>query len=500
MIQAKEDLRGNLIIGVNALADAVKVTLGPKGRNVILVDTVKKTATITKDGVSVAREVVLEDPIQNTAAQIIREVATRSNDEVGDGTTTATVLAQKLVNLGVESDINPIELKRILDEEKDILLEEIKKLSVPIELEDLKNIATISTNGDEELGELIAQVFSKIGKRGVVTVEPATGIETEYVLVEGLEIDRGYAAFEFANSGGGRVGEYENPLIFVTDRPMTNDTDVKPLMKYAANLKRPLVIVTNNISGRALQTFVVNVLDKRVEGCVVLPEGFGNGQVENMQDIAAAVGAKFLQRNVHTDADITEEVFGEADKVIATQHKTTIIGGRGKDLQAYMKELENRPTSNDYEETKKTERLAKLAGKIAVIYVGATSEVEVKEKKDRVDDAVAATKAALEEGYVIGGGATLLRASQALPEGILKEACKAPFVQICENAGMDEKEIQGAKILTLNHKEGVYDVATGVYIFKDVKVIDPHKVTRIAVENAVSVAGMLLTTDALVLK
>lgn len=511
MVIFDKELKKSLTNGVNTICNAVKVTLGPKGRNVIIY---KKDvngnpkAIITKDGVSVAKEVVSENEIENVAMSVIKEVATKSNDLVGDGTTTATVIAQSIYNQGMDriaKGEDPLKVKEEIEEDLKYILEYIEGNKKKVTSKNLVDIATISSNGDRELGELIAGVFNKVGKNGVVTVEEATGILTEVELVKGMEIDRGYESIHFLTPGSdSKVIEYENPLIYCTNLPMKSSSDVIPLMVEAQKQDRPLLIVNAKVTGEALTYLAYNNVNERVKCCVITPEGFAQGRLESLKDICAVSGG-----SVVTDTLKPESPFGTMDKVTITQHKTTFInaenkaGDRIKSLTAMIKEV-----TTDYEKSRLDGRIAKLKGEVAIIKVGATSEIELKEKKDRVDDAVAATRAALEEGVVSGGGTMLLDCSFALDalnkeresikDRIMVEACKAPYKQICLNAGLESQESTEMEDVIVNFGS--------IFNAKDMKmqkrkgstIIDPAKVTRIAVENAVSVVGTLLTTEVMV--
>jgi chaperonin GroEL len=511
MVIFSKELKKSLTDGVNIICDAVKVTLGPKGRNVIIY---KKdvngnpVANITKDGVSVAKEVTSDNEIEDVAMSVIKEVATKSNDLVGDGTTTATVIAQSIYNQGMERINNgedPLKVKAEIEEDLKYILKYIDKTKQEVTPENLVDIATIASNGDSKLGKLIAGVFNTVGKNGVVTVEEATGIETEVELVKGMEIDRGYESIHFLTPGSdSKVVEYENPLIYCTNLPMKSSSDVLPLMEKALEAGKPLLIVNAKVTGEALSYLAYNNVNGRIKCCVITPEGFAQGRLESLKDICAISGG-----NIVTDTMKPDSPFGTIDKVIITQRKTTFINAENKAndrIEGLTKMMDE--VSTDYEKSRLEERIAKLRGEVAIIKVGATSEVELKEKKDRVDDAVAATRAALEEGVVPGGGTMLLQVAFAvdhlnnsrvvLKARIMVDACKAPFKQICLNAGLDEKEVKGME-------EVIVEMG---YIFnaktmkmepqKGSKIVDPAKVTRIAVENAVSVVGTLLTTEVMV--
>jgi len=501
MVVFGKELKESLSKGVNTICDAVKVTLGPKGRNVILYQTDvngNPAARITKDGVSVAKEVWSEDHIENVAIKIIQEVATKSNDLVGDGTTTATVIAQAIYNLGaarIEAGEDPLTIKKEIESDLEVILESLKRQTKKVTSKNIVDIATISCNGDEELGKLIADVFNKVGKNGVVTVEAGTGIETEVELVKGMDIDRGYESIHFLTPGvDSKVIEYENPLIYCTNLPMSGANDVIPLMEESLKTDRPLLIINANVTGEALTYLAHNNVNGRIKCCVVTPEGYAQGRLESLKDICSIAGG-----NIVTDTLKPDKPFGSVDKVIITQRKTTFInkdskaGDRIKGLAATIKEA---PTQ--YEKTRIEERIAKLKGDVAIIKVGATSEVELKEKKDRVDDAVAATRAALEEGVLPGGGVALLIAGQFCKS--LSLAASMPFKQICINAGVANKDILTIEENILhNENDSIFNAKSMEMEKKSkTKILDPAKVTRIAIENAVSVVGTLLTTEVMV--
>jgi chaperonin GroEL len=506
--------RNGLKNGVDKLANAVKVTLGPKGRNVVIG---KKfgSPTITKDGVSVAKEIELSDPLENMGAQLVKEVASKTATEAGDGTTTATVLAQAIMTSGlkaVATGVNPIDLKRGIDKAVDVVVDALKNVSqaVGTDTEKIKQVATISANSDTSIGDLIAEAMKVVGKDGVVTVEEAKGMETELKTVEGLQFDRGYLSNYFINNTEKMESEWENPLILIYDKKISMMSDLLPILEKAVGTGRPLLIIAEDVDQEALATLVVNRVRAGLKVCAVKAPAFGDKRREMLQDIAVLTGGTALFSDMYKLEDAELEHLGEAAKVVVSKDTTTIVDGAGEKeaIVTRIKEIKAQidASKSDYETEKLQERLAKLTGGVAILYIGAASEVEMKEKKDRVDDALAATRAAIEEGIVPGGGVALIRALDSL-EGlkganddetvgiqIIKRAIEEPLRQICENAGVEGsvviREVRNGKgDFGYNAKTGEYEnmIAAGI--------IDPTKVTRIALQNAASVASMIMTTE-----
>lgn len=513
-IQAREELKK----GVDALADAVKVTLGPKGRNVIIE---KKFGAphITKDGVTVAREVELEDPFQNMGAQLVKEVASKTGDQAGDGTTTATVLAQAIVNTGlknVTAGANPMDLKRGIDKAVSKVVDTLKGMSEEVDddMEKIENVARVSANNDKEIGRLIAEAMRKVKKEGVITVEEAKGTETSVDIVEGMQFDRGYISPYFVTNAEKMECDMESPYILLYDKKISNLKDMLPILESAAQSGKPLLIIAEDVDNEALATLVVNRLRGSLKICAVKAPGFGDRRKAMLEDIAILTGGtviseeKGMQLNQATIADL-----GTAEKVTVDKDNTTIVNGAGskEDIAARVAQIKGQieNTTSNYDKEKLHERLAKLAGGVAVLYIGAPSEVEMKEKKDRVDDALSATRAAIAEGIVPGGGVAYIRCLPALEElkgdnddeetgiAIIRRAIEEPMRQIVENAG-----VEGAVILQ-KVREGKgdygYNARTGEFEhFMATGVIDPAKVTRVALENAASIAGMFLTTECVI--
>ncbi len=513
-IQAREELKK----GVDALADAVKVTLGPKGRNVIIE---KKFGAphITKDGVTVAREVELEDPFQNMGAQLVKEVASKTGDQAGDGTTTATVLAQAIVNTGlknVTAGANPMDLKRGIDKAVSKVVDTLKGMSEEVDddMEKIENVARVSANNDEEIGRLIAEAMRKVKKEGVITVEEAKGTETSVDIVEGMQFDRGYISPYFVTNAEKMECDMESPYILLYDKKISNLKDMLPILESAAQSGKPLLIIAEDVDNEALATLVVNRLRGSLKICAVKAPGFGDRRKAMLEDIAILTGGtviseeKGMQLNQATIADL-----GTAEKVTVDKDNTTIVNGAGskEDIAARVAQIKGQieNTTSNYDKEKLHERLAKLAGGVAVLYIGAPSEVEMKEKKDRVDDALSATRAAIAEGIVPGGGVAYIRCLPALEElkgdnddeetgiAIIRRAIEEPMRQIVENAG-----VEGAVILQkVRESKGDYgyNARTGEFEhFMATGVIDPAKVTRVALENAASIAGMFLTTECVI--
>ena len=512
-----DDARSLMLEGVNVLADAVKVTLGPKGRNVVL-DKSFGSPTVTKDGVSVAKEIELKDKFQNMGAQMVKEVASQTSDEAGDGTTTATVLAQAILQEGLKSvaaGMNPMDLKRGIDKAVAAAVIQIKSMATPCE--DTKAIAqvgTISANSDSAVGEIIAEAMEKVGKEGVITVEEGSGLENELDVVEGMQFDRGYLSPYFINNQDSMAAEHEDPFILLCDKKISNIRDLLPILENVAKAGRPLVVVAEDIEGEALATLVVNNMRGIVKVAAAKAPGFGDRRKAMLQDIAVLTGGTVISEEVGLTLEgATLEDLGTAKRVASTKENTTIVDGAGdKDeiagrIKQIRQEIED--TSSDYDREKLQERLAKLAGGVAVIKVGAPTEVEMKEKKARVEDALHSTRAAVEEGVVPGGGVTLVRAiaaaetavgdneDQAVGIALAVRAMSAPLRQIAHNAGVEGAVVLD-KVASLSGNDG-YNAATGEYgDMLAMGILDPAKVTRTALQAASSVAGLMITTEAMV--
>ena len=509
------DVRAKMKEGADELANAVKVTLGPKGRNVVI-DKKFGAPQVTKDGVTVAKEVELEDRFANMGAQMVKEVASKTNEQAGDGTTTATVLAQAIINVGlknVTAGANPMDLKRGIDKAVDAVVESLKGQSKQVgsDYSKVEQVGTISANNDSYIGKLIADAMSKVGQDGVITVEEAKGTETEVKVVEGMQFDRGYISPYFMTNGDKMEAELSNPSILITDKKISTMKDLLPILEQIAREGRELLIIAEDVDGEALTTLVVNKLRGALKIAAVKAPGFGDRRKEMLQDIATLTGAVVVSEDRgFTLENTTPDMLGKAEKVTITKENTTIVGGASaKDaiaerVESIRKQIE--ASTSDYDKEKLKERLGKLGGGVAVLYVGATTEVEMKEKKDRVEDALNATRAAVEEGYLPGGGVAYIRAAEALAglKGenedettgihIIAKAIEEPLRQIAVNAGVD-----GAVIIQ-KIKEGKgdfgYNARTGEYVnMYEAGVIDPTKVARVALENAASVAGMFLTTE-----
>ena len=513
-IKAREELKK----GVDELADAVKVTLGPKGRNVIIE---KKFGAphITKDGVTVAKEIELEDPFQNMGAQLVKEVASKTGDDAGDGTTTATVLAQSIINVGlknVAAGANPIDLKRGIDKAVAKVVEGIKAQSQEVDddMAKIENVARVSANNDAEIGQLIAEAMRKVKKEGVITIEEAKGTDTTVKVVEGMQFDRGYISPYFVTNTEKMECEMENPYILIFDKKISVLKDMLPILEAAAQSGRPLLIIAEDVDSEALATLVVNRLRGSLKICAVKAPGFGDRRKEMLEDIAVLTGGVVVSEEKGLKLDMaTIDMLGSADKITVDKENTTIVNGHGDkqllaDRVAQIK-AQIEKTTSDYDREKLHERLAKLAGGVAVLYVGAPSEVEMKEKKDRVDDALSATRAAIAEGIVPGGGVAYIRCVESLEKlqgdnddentgiQIVKRAIEEPLRQIVANAGLE-----GA-IIVQKVKDGKgdygYNARTDKFEnFFESGVIDPAKVTRVALENAASIAGMFLTTECVI--
>ena len=512
-----ENSRQAILRGVNQLADAVKVTLGPKGRNVVLE---KKFGgpTITKDGVTVAKEVELKDPLENMGAQMVREVASKTSDVAGDGTTTATVLAQSIFKEGVKAvaaGANPMALKRGIEKAVEAVVEEVKKMAVKVSNDEkIAQIGTISANGDTEIGDTIAEAMKKVGKDGVITVEESKTMKTELQTVEGMQFDRGYLSPYFVSDPERMECVLEDPYILIHEKKISNMKDLLPVLEQIARSGKPLLVVAEEVEGEALATLVVNKLRGTLNACAVKAPGFGDRRKAMMEDIATLTGGKaiFEETGIKLEGVKLEDL-GRAKRVTVDKDNTTIIDGAGKpkDIEGRIKQLRAQieDTTSDYDREKLQERLAKLAGGVAVIKVGAATETEMKEKKARVEDALHATRAAVEEGIVPGGGVTLLRAASALSalklEGdekigvdIVRRACEEPLRQITGNGGW-EGAIVIEKIRTNKEPNFGFNAATGDYEdLVKAGVIDPAKVTRSALQNAASISALMLTTEAMI--
>ncbi|MGI9291697.1 MAG: chaperonin GroEL [Gammaproteobacteria bacterium] len=516
-VKFSDDARGKMFAGVNVLANAVKVTLGPKGRNVIL-DKSFGAPTVTKDGVSVAKEIELDDKFENMGAQMVKEVASQTSDVAGDGTTTATVLAQAILREGLKSvaaGMNPMDLKRGIDKGAAAIVEELKNLSQPCaDSKAIAQVGTISANSDEEVGNKIAEAMDKVGKEGVITVEEGSGLEDELEVVEGMQFDRGYLSPYFISDANAQSADLETPYILLFDKKISNIRDLLPLLEGVAKSGRPLLIIAEDVEGEALATLVVNNIRGIVKVCAVKAPGFGDRRKAMLQDIAVLTGGQVISEEVGLSLEkATLEDLGEAKKVQISKENSTIIDGAGQaaDIQGRVEQInaEMAESTSDYDREKLQERVAKLAGGVAVIKVGAATEIEMKEKKARVEDALHATRAAVEEGVVAGGGVALIRANantgnlkgsndeQDVGIIILRRALEEPLRQIVANAGEDSSVILN-KVAEGDANFG-YNAATGEYgDMVEFGVIDPTKVTRSALQNAASVAGLLLTTECMV--
>ncbi|MFA5297559.1 MAG: chaperonin GroEL [Lutibacter sp.] len=508
------EARDGLKRGVDALANAVKVTLGPKGRNVVIGKSFGGPI-ITKDGVTVAKEIELADPLENMGAQMVKEVASRTSDLAGDGTTTATVLAQAIVKEGlknVAAGANPLDLKRGIDKAVATIVEDLKKQSQEVgnNSDKIKQVASISANNDETIGDLIAQAFKKVGKEGVITVEEAKGTSTYVDIVEGMQFDRGYLSPYFVTNADKMLTDLENPYILLFEKKITNLKDLLPILEPVAQSGKPLLIVAEDVEGEALATLVMNKLRGALKIAAVKAPGFGDRRKAMLEDIAVLTGGTVIseERGLSLE-NTTIDMLGTAERITIDKDNTTIVNGAGNtdEIKSRVAQIKAQieTTTSDYDKEKLQERLAKLAGGVAVLYVGAASEIEMKEKKDRVDDALHATRAAVEEGIVAGGGVALVRAKDVLKLlttenldeltgiRIIDRAIEEPLRQIVENAG-GEGSVVVAKVIEGKSDFG-FNAKTGEYtkMFK-AGIIDPTKVTRIALENAASVAGMILTT------
>jgi len=511
-----ENSRQAILRGVNQLADAVKVTLGPKGRNVVIE---KKFGgpTITKDGVTVAKEIELKDPLENMGAQMVREVASKTSDIAGDGTTTATILAQAIYREGVKAvaaGANPMALKRGIEKAVEVAVEEVKKMSKPVSGDMIAQVGTISANSDHTIGKTIADAMKKVGKDGVITVEESKTMDTELVTVDGMQFDRGYLSAYFVSDPDRMECVLENPYILIHEKKISNMKDLLPLLEQIARVGRPLLIIAEEVDGEALATLVVNKLRGTLNAAAVKAPGFGDRRKAMMEDIAILTGGKSIMEETGIKLESVKlEDLGSAKRITIDKDNTTIVDGGGtqKAIEGRIKQLRTQidETTSDYDREKLQERLAKLAGGVAIIKVGAATETEMKDKKARVEDALHATRAAVEEGIVPGGGVALLRAAKKL-EGlkadgdeqigvnIIRRACEEPIRQIVNNAGVEGAIIIG-KIRENDNAHFGYNAQTDVYedLVKS-GVIDPAKVTRSALQNAASIAGLMLTTEAMV--
>lgn len=517
-IEFGSDARAKMLKGVETLAKTVKVTLGPKGRNVIL-DKSYGAPKITKDGVSVAKEVELEDKFENMGAQLVKEVAQKTADKAGDGTTTATVLAEAIIREGckaVAAGMNPMDLKRGIDMAVDAVVEDIKSRSVAIKTsEEVAQVGTISANGDRSIGEYLARAMEKVGNEGVITVEDAKGLETELDVVEGMQFDRGYLSPYFITNAEKMTCEYESPYILLYDQKVSTLQPLIPVLENIVQSGRALLIVAEDIEGEALATLVVNRLRGGLKVCAVKAPGFGDRRKAMLEDIAILTGGQVVSEELGMKLEnVTLDMLGSAKRVTVTKDETTIIDGDGeKDLieaRAAQIRKQVEETTSDYDREKLQERLAKLSGGVAVLRVGGASELEVKEKKDRIDDALNATRAAVKEGVVAGGGCALLYASRVLNNltpanqdqkvgiEIIRKACQAPIRQIAENAGVDGAVVAG-KVLESTDANFGYNAQSGEYSdMVKAGIIDPTKVVRTALQDASSVGGLLITTEAMV--
>ena len=509
------EARDGIKRGVDALANAVKVTLGPKGRNVIISKSFG-APQVTKDGVTVAKEIELEDPLENMGAQMVKEVASKTNDLAGDGTTTATVLAQAIVKEGlknVAAGANPMDLKRGIDKAVEAITSDLEKQSAKVgnSSEKIKQVASISANNDDVIGELISEAFGKVGKEGVITVEEAKGTETYVNVVEGMQFDRGYLSPYFVTNSDKMNAELESPYILLFDKKISAMKDLLPVLEPVAQTGKPLLIIAEDVDGEALATLVVNKLRGALKIAAVKAPGFGDRRKAMLEDIAILTGGTVIsEERGFTLENTTIEMLGSAENVTIDKDNTTIVNGAGEkdDIKTRIGQIKSQieTTTSDYDKEKLQERLAKLAGGVAVLYVGAASEVEMKEKKDRVDDALHATRAAVEEGIVAGGGVALVRAKNSLEKistenddeatgvQIVNRAIEAPLRTIVSNAG-GEGSVVIAKVME-GKKDFGYNAKNGEYTdMLKAGIIDPKKVTRVALENAASVSGMILTTE-----
>ena len=518
VIKFDAEARAAMLRGVNILADTVKVTLGPKGRNVVI-DKSYGAPRITKDGVSVAKEIDLEDKFENMGAQMVKEVASKTNEEAGDGTTTATILAQAIVKEGVKyvtAGMNPMDVKRGIDiaveHVKQNLIASAKKVK---DSDEIAQVGTISANGDKEIGNMIAKAMQKVGNEGVITVEEAKGIDTELDVVEGMQFDRGYLSPYFITNADKMIAELENPFILLHEKKLTNLQPMVPLLEAVVQAGRPLMIISEDVEGEALATLVVNKLRGGLKVVAVKAPGFGDRRKAMLEDIAILTGGQVISEDLGIKLENVKLTdLGSCKKIKVDKDNTTIVNGSGKksDIEARCSSIKQQvdETTSDYDKEKLQERLAKLAGGVAVIKVGGATEVEVKERKDRVEDALNATRAAVEEGIVTGGGCALLYAAQDLDKvkvkgddqkagvDLVRKALEAPIRQITKNAGIDGSVVVG-KLLEQNKKNQGYDAQNEEYCDMFAKgIIDPVKVVRTALQDAASIAGLLVTTEAMI--
>jgi len=514
----KTDARDRLKKGVDALADAVKVTLGPKGRNVII-DKKFGAPTITKDGVTVAKEIELDNPIENMGAQLVKEVASKTADDAGDGTTTATVLAQSIFSVGIKNvaaGANPMDLKRGIDKAVSAIVNELKASSKTISTrKEIAQVGTISSNNDEEIGNMIADAMEKVGKDGVITVEEAKGTETEVRTVEGMQFDRGYLSPYFTTNTEKMEAELENPYILIYDKKISSMKELLPILEPVAQSGRPLLIIAEDVDGEALATLVVNKIRGALKVAAVKAPGFGDRRKAMLEDIATLTGGTVIsEERGYKLENVTIDYLGTAEKINIDKDVTTIVNGAGEKsaIKGRINEIKSQieKTTSDYDREKLQERLAKLSGGVAILYIGAATEIEMKEKKDRVDDALHATRAAVQEGVVVGGGVALIRASKVLDNlkglnededtgiNIIRLAVESPLRTIVANSG-GEGSVVINKIKETNDVHFGYNARTDQYedLFK-AGVVDPTKVTRLALENAASIAALLLTTECVI--
>ena len=518
IVKFESDARSAMLKGVDILANTVRVTLGPKGRNVVL-DKSYGAPRTTKDGVTVAKEIDLEDKFENMGAQMVKEVASKTNDEAGDGTTTAIILAQAIIKEGckyVTAGMNPMDVKRgieaAVEHVKEKLISSAKKVK---DSDEIAQVGTISANGDKEIGDMISRAMQKVGNEGVITVEEAKGIETELEVVEGMQFDRGYLSPYFITNADKMTTELDNPLILLHEKKLTNLQPMVPLLESVVQAGRPLMIISEDVEGEALATLVVNKLRGGLKVVAVKAPGFGDRRKAMLEDIAILTGGQVISEDLGIKLEnVKINDLGSAKKVKVDKENSTIVSGSGKksDIEARCGQIKQQveETTSDYDKEKLQERLAKLAGGVAVVKVGGSTEVEVKEKKDRVEDALNATRAAVEEGIVVGGGCALLYASQDLDKvkvkgddqksglEIVKKALQSPIRQITKNAGVDGSVVVG-KLLEMNKPSHGYDAQNEQHVdmFKE-GIIDPVKVVRTALQNAASIAGLLVTTEAMV--
>ena len=517
-VRFSADARARMLRGVDILADAVKVTLGPKGRNVVI-DKAFGAPRITKDGVTVAKEIELSDKFENMGAQMVKEVAVKTGDLAGDGTTTATVLAQAIVREGskaVAAGMNPMDLKRGIDMAVERVVEDLQKRSKPVkDHKEVAQVGTVSANGDREIGDMIAKAMEKVGKEGVITVEEAKSLETELDVVEGMQFDRGYLSPYFITNADKMICELENPFILIHEKKLSGLQALLPVLESVVQSGKPLLIIAEEVEGEALATLVVNKLRGGLKVAAVKAPGFGDRRKAMLEDIATLTAGQVISEELGIKLEsVTLDMLGRAKKVVLEKENTTIVDGAGKkaDIQARCTQIRAQieETTSDYDREKLQERLAKLAGGVAVIRVGGATEVEVKERKDRVDDAMHATKAAVEEGILPGGGTALLGAVKSLKSlksanddqnrgiAIVRQALEAPARQISENAGVDGSVIVG-KILEQDDSNFGYDAQAGKYTdMVKAGIIDPTKVVRLALQDAASVAALLITTEAMI--